>query len=298
MLAIDRELLVRSIPYRISVIRAIAREQVAVAIQPAYNRLQMVEDALIRASRADVRIGSAGFDAFIAPLQRERSDRWYTRIVAQPAEAMHDLRRNALFVAALTGEDRPATLPRLPVPPRHPSAPDGDYFVVAVEASTPLRTWPAENFLLVIESIARKTRLQPIVVGSGQVGPPLTNLEAADLRGRTDLDALISLIAHARLVIANDSAPTHLAIALNVPVVAISGGGFPSRYLPYPASMIADDRLRVVTVDDSPWSCFGCSWLCVRMHETTTRATPCIAGIEVAQVTAQALAMLSSSRSA
>jgi ADP-heptose:LPS heptosyltransferase len=290
ILAFERSRLARNIFYRMSVIRAIAQEHSAVAIQPAFNRFYLVEDSLIRATGAGTRIGSAGSDLFITPQQRARSDRWYTRLIAQPAQAMHDLTRNALLVAALTDNRAVEALPRLATPPRHPSAPADDYFVVALDASTPIRTWPAEKFAAVLTAVATQSGLRPVIVGDKPAGQPLTDLQAVDLTGKTGLEALIRLVAHARLVIANDSGPVHLAIALGIPVVAVCGGGLPVRYLPYPASLLAGDRLRVATVDHAPWSCFGCGWRCV-LTSDTTRAAPCIAGIEVEQVVAEALAM-------
>ncbi len=44
-----------------------------------------------------------------------------------------------------------------------------------------------------------------------------------DLAGRTDLEALLAVLAASQLLIANDSGPMHLAAALGTPVVAIFG---------------------------------------------------------------------------
>ena len=49
-------------------------------------------------------------------------------------------------------------------------------------------------------------------------------LARTDMRGLTDMHGLISILAHARIVFCNDSAPAHLAAALGVPVVAVGGG--------------------------------------------------------------------------
>lgn len=55
-----------------------------------------------------------------------------------------------------------------------------------------------------------------------------------DLRGKSSLRALISLINQSSLVIANDSGPVHLASALLKPVLALFGPTQPQRYGPYP----------------------------------------------------------------
>jgi len=55
-----------------------------------------------------------------------------------------------------------------------------------------------------------------------------------DLRGLLPIEAMPALIERARLVIANDSGPMHLAAAMGKPVLGIFGPTDPLRYGPYP----------------------------------------------------------------
>ncbi len=55
-----------------------------------------------------------------------------------------------------------------------------------------------------------------------------------NLTGRTTLRELVALIKRARLVVANDSGPMHIAAALEIPVVALFGPTAPERFGPYP----------------------------------------------------------------
>lgn len=55
-----------------------------------------------------------------------------------------------------------------------------------------------------------------------------------NLMGRTTIRELVALIKTARLVVANDSGPMHIAAALEVPVVALFGPTAPERFGPYP----------------------------------------------------------------
>lgn len=65
-----------------------------------------------------------------------------------------------------------------------------------------------------------------------------------NLTGLTPLGELPAHIAHARLVIANDSGPMHLAAALSVKVLALFGPTNPSQYGPYPLDNPANHVLR------------------------------------------------------
>lgn len=55
-----------------------------------------------------------------------------------------------------------------------------------------------------------------------------------NLTGRTALAALPALVASARLVVANDSGPMHLAAAMGRPVIGLFGPTAPERFGPYP----------------------------------------------------------------
>jgi lipopolysaccharide heptosyltransferase II len=61
------------------------------------------------------------------------------------------------------------------------------------------------------------------------------SLEVAPLiaAGRTNLRQLLTLLSHARLLMAGDSGPVHLAAALGTPVVAVFGPTDPRVYRPY-----------------------------------------------------------------
>jgi ADP-heptose:LPS heptosyltransferase len=305
IIALDRGRMRRDPWYRARNVRAVARAAVRAAIQPAYNREHMIEDALIRASRAQERIGSSGAPMFMTARERARGDLWYTRLIEEPPDPMHDAERNAAFAAALTGSPPPRLMPRLAHPPRHPDVPAGGYIVVACEASEALKSWPRERFTEASLAIAARTGLAVVLVGETKLSrrqadsvvvdlSGLTDMLArTDMRGLTDMHGLISILAHARIVFCNDSAPAHLAAALGVPVVAVGGGGMPGRYLPYPASEPDSSQPHLVAVDP-PWPCFACGWQC---HYAPPRdaAAPCVANVSVRKVVHAALTLLRAS---
>jgi ADP-heptose:LPS heptosyltransferase len=290
ILVLDRDRMRRDPWYRLRIVIAIARAGVRVAIQPGYNRVHLVEDTLVRASRAQERIGRTGSPMFISARARARGDRWYTRLIEEPPGLAHDAERNAAFTAAVTGSAPPRLMPRLTRPPRHPEAPAGGYIAVAPGASSVMKAWPADNFFPASQAVAARTGLPVVLVGEKQPPQPMARSAAIDLRGRTDVTQLIAVLAHARIVLCNDSAPAHLAAALGVPVVAVGGGGMPERYLPYPAARTATGQPRLVLVDPA-WPCFGCGWQC-RFAPAHDTAAPCLAAVTVGKVVDAALALL------
>jgi len=107
--------------------------------------------------------------------------------------------------------------------------------------SSPYKSWPAENFrelgtylhqtygaALVIIGGA-KDRPQAEALAAGLPGPTLMT------GGRRPLLTVAALLSRCRLLIANDSGPLHLGLALRVPTVALLGADHPARIGPYQA---------------------------------------------------------------
>ncbi len=111
-------------------------------------------------------------------------------------------------------------------------------FVVA--SSNPHKDWPAERYASVMDAVDRKLNLQPMIVG----GPSRRERVLSDeIVARCRCRPVIALerpVRHtllqldgARVVVAPDTGPMHMAVALNVPTVALYGYTDPRRCGPY-----------------------------------------------------------------
>lgn len=114
----------------------------------------------------------------------------------------------------------------------------GDYFVLSPGGGWGSKCWPAERYGELHRGLVRKYGWQGIVsFGPGEkdlservcrsAGSPKPFVEMFDLR------QLIALLRRARLLVAGDTGPLHLASALGTPVVGIYGPTDPSRNGPY-----------------------------------------------------------------
>jgi heptosyltransferase-2 len=114
----------------------------------------------------------------------------------------------------------------------------GEFAVLAPSSVWATKRWPAERFAELGLELWRKHRLRSVIVGGNEIA----DLKAAeqllkkyaaeakpgeisplDLSGKTGLGALKSVLSRARIVVANDSAPLHVAIAMGAPVVGVFG---------------------------------------------------------------------------
>lgn len=286
LIVVDRARMRRDMRFRMQVLSKIGRARVQVALQPGRNREHLIEDALMRASGAAERIGSAGSFPLIADIERRRGDRWYTRLLPESADSRHETDHYAAFVAAIVGTAPIPALPRLSRPPRYPGVPSGDYVVVAFQSSSTLKSWPLERFIATANIVSAETGLTVVLAGQATRTPAGCGANVIDLSGETNLGDLVGVIAHAALVLCNESAPSLLAAALGVPVVVVAGGGLPGRYWPYPGRLQA----RLVMVQP-PMACFGCGWRC-RYTVPAGTAAPCVAEISVDRVAQAAISLL------
>ena len=112
----------------------------------------------------------------------------------------------------------------------------GDFAVIAPGATCTARRYPVEHYAAVAAGLRQAGRT--VVVAGGPkdsaCGAAVAGASGAvSLCGQTDIAVLAALLARARLLIANDSGPMHLADAVGCPMVILySGTDLESRWRP------------------------------------------------------------------
>ncbi|HUI10464.1 MAG TPA: lipopolysaccharide heptosyltransferase II [Bacteroidota bacterium] len=152
------------------------------------------------------------------------------------------------------------------------------------------KRWPEENYAALIRLILEREMPVVLVGGPGDrelcarlaraAGSPLL----ADASGRFSLTGSAALIARCRALVANDSAPVHMAVAVGVPVIALFGPTVP-------AFGFAPAGPRDIVVDAGHIDCRPCS-----IHggnRCPTGTFDCMRRIAVARVLEEVLARAS-----
>ncbi len=111
----------------------------------------------------------------------------------------------------------------------------GRYAALVPGSKWPTKTWPAERFEEVARALASEDGLQVLILGSAAESELLAGVArrvpgAVDAAGRVSLGETAALLSSARLMIGNDSGPTHIAMALGTSTVAIFGPTDPSQF--------------------------------------------------------------------
>jgi lipopolysaccharide heptosyltransferase II len=146
----------------------------------------------------------------------------------------HEVRRQLDLVAAVgfrAREERMAL--RLPAASREAVAAflgeevrgGGPLVVVHPGASAPSRRYPAERFAVVAGRLSREAGCRVVFTGTRDEEGVVARIREAmgapswSTAGRLDLGSLAALISEARLLVANNTGPVHLAAAVGTPVV-------------------------------------------------------------------------------
>ncbi|OGX18824.1 MAG: lipopolysaccharide heptosyltransferase II, partial [Omnitrophica WOR_2 bacterium RBG_13_44_8b] len=96
-------------------------------------------------------------------------------------------------------------------------------------ASCPSRIWPNQRFAGVADRLIKKYGFKVFLIAGPKEIALVENLmknmrnTAVNLAGKTSLSQAASLLKRCQLFISNDSGPVHMAVALGVPVISISG---------------------------------------------------------------------------
>ena len=113
--------------------------------------------------------------------------------------------------------------------------------------------------------------------------------------GRTSLPGLAAVLAHAELLVGNETSAIHVAAAVGTPAVCILGGGHYGRFMPYLVEQRDGRPLPVAAVHRM--GCFGCDWRCV-YHPPREAPVPCIEQLTVEDVWAAVHGVLLQKRAA
>lgn len=276
-------------PYRWQWLRRIRQAGFKIAIQPAYSRVFLTGDSLVRASGAVERIGSTGGETRIKLWLQSWSNCWYTRLIPATPIPLMELKRNAEFMRGLGLTEFQARLPTIPqAPSEHTNClPRQPYAVLVPAASWTGREWPIENFI----KIGRRLGvggLNIVVVGASadreRVGGLIDGLpgEPVDLVGKTTLGELAEVLRRATVVLTNETSTLHIGAAVGAPVVCVLGGGHFGRFAPYEIET-ADENQNLPIIVAQPMPCYGCNWIC-KYPRKSGEAVKCIQDISVERV--------------
>lgn len=201
--------------YRLQMLHYIRSRGFEIAICPRHSVKFTLEPPLIATCGATQKIICEG--SF--PIEKKN---YFTRSIPMRPD-VHELVRNADFLRGLGRDNFKSTVPSLSIL----KGIDEKSIVICPGSFRKRKEWPLSRFIRLMHYLYGHT----IVVCNDK---PIKGLpkHVIDLTGKTRLMEFIDHINNASLVIANDSAPIHLATAMDIPSVCIGSDNL-GRFIPY-----------------------------------------------------------------
>ena len=222
--------------------RAVVRELRSEGYDLAVDLQRITKSALLARLSGAARV--LGFDR-----ARTKESSWlWTRERIAPGDASAHMVEQYLEFARHLGVDAPRPIHRFPADRAADGWADGlvaelggPPVLVNLGATKPANRWAPERFGKLARAVARDLDLPVCLVGGpDDLGRAREALAAVDdaggirnLVGETTLPQLVALAKRARLLVACDTGPMHVAAAQGTPVVALFGPADPRRTGPW-----------------------------------------------------------------
>lgn len=294
VLPVDTGRLEKDLRYRLDVLCEVRSLGLGTIVCPTFSRIPGDgNDAVVFASGARRRIGSLGYRSRsrVAGALRSLLNRGYSRVVPAdttppPDRPVSEVENNAAFLRGL-GLAPSALVGRLPVADDVNLAslelPGGLYAVLIPGGSFPAKAWPVERFAEVGRAL-KAGGLEVLVSGSSGEQALCELLANAcggrNIAGKTSLPAFAEVIRRARLVVGNDSAGMHIAVATGTDSLCVMWGGSFGRFIPYAPELLPEGLAARAVYHRM--DCFGCTGACPL--PPVEGKLPCIAAVPVAAV--------------
>lgn len=116
--------------------------------------------------------------------------------------------------------------------------PEAPYAVLAPTSRWPSKAWPVEHWRSLARGLLERGWKRIVVVAAPNEreaarAATLEDPAVTDLAGATSIGQMMAVIRSAALVVANDSAPLHMAVGFSRPLLALFGPTDPEAVGPY-----------------------------------------------------------------
>ncbi|MBM4157163.1 MAG: glycosyltransferase family 9 protein [Ignavibacteria bacterium] len=137
-----------------------------------------------------------------------------------------------------------------------------DYIVISPLTTNPIKNWGTDNYRQLCKSLSKDYNM--LIIGLEKDINILKNISSGNTRIWTgSFEYIPSILSKSKLFIGNDSGLTHLAYRLDIPMIAIIGGGSYGKFFPFESKSRKNKAIYLFHYLD----CFGCRWEC-KMKDT------------------------------
>ncbi len=244
----SRGKLLSSAGYRRDVLTAIREKgPFHAVIHPTAKRLIFTE-SLVRVVDAREKIGYAPQAMFSRDTFEQQSDAWYTRLIPVQNPGLFEFESQQSFFGQAFNEDLsglrvfdPAIKQRaMGIVPKE--AQGLDYILLSPGAGFVVKQWQPERFVELANRLQNETSARIVLTGGPGDAEACRQVEAGlpgclNLCSKIALPEVMGLVAGARMLVTNDSAPQHMAAMVGTPTVCLTGANHYGWWHPYPNTL-------------------------------------------------------------
>jgi ADP-heptose:LPS heptosyltransferase len=222
----------------------------ATVIHATYSRT-IHTDNTVHYSGAPETIGYLGDTANISIEEKKITDQYYSQLIDTDGTANtaynHEFEKQKIFFEAILDKKINIKQPSITIEQKL-NITDISDVIICPGAQHISRIWHAKNFAELINKFLEKQPNYKIKIVCGpneenigkEIVKYLKNENGIKLITVHSIFDLVSIMQTGALIVANDSAPIHIAVALNKKAICISNGNHYNRFVPYPPSVYND----------------------------------------------------------
>jgi ADP-heptose:LPS heptosyltransferase len=243
----------KKMSYRYRFLRNIYLQGYETVINPTFSRDKRYDDSIVKAAKADTNIGMEANLESTKEYEKGYDKGLYNPLLSGPEKPGFEFITNSEFAHAATffqtKDDAffpsntrvDATL----LPTLSFNLPE-KYFVVFPGSRSKTRIWAAENFVRVSNHLFENHGWTAVIAGTNSdkeyTDAFITQYKHSlvDLKGKTSLVQMLSLLKDAQCLLTVDTGSVHLAAAVGCTVFGVFNGSQYGRFAPYPKE-VADN---------------------------------------------------------
>lgn len=238
---------------KFSLLRKMSGMGFNIVIHPRSSRMYMeLEDLISAATGASIKYTCPGYLENCTTLHKKKYAKLYTNIIGDGKPTFEFLWYKDFF-QQLIGKNLSILKPEISKNKiaSNLELPKNKFAVLFPGAGNEFRQWDTKNFAEVGAFLHFEHNYEVVIAGSpseiglaNEIIASKPNINFHVLSGKISLLDLVYIIQNADLCISNETAATHIAVAVNTTTVCISNGNHYKRFNPYPQEVF--DRIETV----------------------------------------------------
>ena len=240
---LDKTKFKKSMIYRYTFLRNIAKENYSIVINPTYSRAKRVDDSIVKAANASNNYGFVRNNENYLPYEQNFDKQLYHHLFELKNKSSFEFTKNKAFaewfcekplnVSSINFEAAVLPSPKIQNLPKN-------YFIVFPGSRSSARIWSTDNFIEVSNYLFEKYQLTALVCGgNGDIVYANNFIKSymhpcIDMTAKTSLPELLNIIKNASCLLSVDTGSIHLAASVGCLTLGIFNGSQYGRFSPYP----------------------------------------------------------------